>query len=429
MDVNSKIQKLKRVVFYREELDLCQTSHDILQTTRQSILIPYLLEKKYDVLVFCVDAIIGDHKLKVVKLTPFYTIFYIFTLLGMDKLRIFFENRLRLYIEKYLYVPDRKVFFMLTNIFKVIKNVRHDDIVFTSAPFESYHLAMAICKKFKRIKWIADFRDLWLQDPVRRTYPTVLHKKLNQLFLKWVYSSADIISFNNTPYKEWAENEYPEYKHKFEMIPVFNELIKLDEAEQSRIKEKAKVLEVTFAGFMDKGQRIPYKTVLDTFAAANTQGCGFKLKLLGHQSEKLKNYIKIKGYENLVDIKPPMKLKEVYEHCSRSDALLVTLNDLQFTNMIVPKKLYDYLNINYMGYRIPILGLVPDDSACARIINSTGTGFVNQLNYGGVDFLCEIYGRWQNNKLKIDPNEELESYMAENLIPKWLNIVDKLSDT
>jgi hypothetical protein len=305
--------------------------------------------------------------------------------------------------------------------------LKKNDIVITSAPHESYHLAIAMCKLFKKVKWIADFRDLWLQDKTRRVYPSKLHKKINILMLKFVYRSADKIVFNNEPYKLWADKNYPEYRHKYECIPVFNELIKLNSDLNFPKDKEQNIFNIVFAGYLDKGERVPFKHILDIFIKANAAGCNFKVNLIGRQSNRLMNHISSKGYNDYIEILPPMTLKEVYKTCSMSDGLLVALENKSYTEMIVPKKLYDYLNVIYMGFKVPILGLVPANGACAQIIETTGSGFVNPLNDDAVDFLCDIYSTWKNKKLEIKPNHHIEDYMASSQIPKWLNLVDQLA--
>lgn len=81
-----------------------------------------------------------------------------------DKNKMSFVGRLALYIRSNFFIPDARVGWNLYAIKaceEIIKRENIDVVITTSPPHSTQLIGLALKKKFKNVKWIADLRDPW----------------------------------------------------------------------------------------------------------------------------------------------------------------------------------------------------------------------------------------------------------------------------
>lgn len=97
-------------------------------------------------------------------------------------------------IFSWLCLPDSKILwlpFLLISAFKTFR--KHDiGVVYTTSPPHSAHLAGVILKLFKKVTFVADFRDDWAGGESQPS-PTIVHDFFNRLLEKIVLKTADIV--------------------------------------------------------------------------------------------------------------------------------------------------------------------------------------------------------------------------------------------
>lgn len=67
-------------------------------------------------------------------------------------------------------LPDNDQGFILPAIFHVLRTRARFDLLYTSGPPHSAHVAGLILKRFTRVRWAAEFRDPWTDNAVRPRY-------------------------------------------------------------------------------------------------------------------------------------------------------------------------------------------------------------------------------------------------------------------
>jgi len=94
----------------------------------------------------------------------------------------------------WLLIPDTKVLWLPFAIFRTARLIRQEQIemIFTTSPPQSVHLAGLLLKKIFRIKWVADFRDE-LTGGESQASPTRVHTYINQVMERTVLRNADAI--------------------------------------------------------------------------------------------------------------------------------------------------------------------------------------------------------------------------------------------
>ncbi|MFZ5516620.1 MAG: glycosyltransferase [Candidatus Zhuqueibacterota bacterium] len=103
-------------------------------------------------------------------------------------------NLLNQVIGVWLLIPDSKMLWLTFAIRASLKLIRRQkiDVVYTTSPPQSAHLAGLILSQLTGVKWLADFRDDWTGGESQAS-PTAFHRFINRLFEKLTLKRADRI--------------------------------------------------------------------------------------------------------------------------------------------------------------------------------------------------------------------------------------------
>ena len=108
-----------------------------------------------------------------------------------------FKNYFFNWIRGNFFVPDPKIFWVKKSIKFLLKYINKNNIeyiVSTGPPHSMHLIALALKKKNKNLKWIADFRDPWSKlDLLDNFYLSYFAKNKNKLLEKNVLSKANLI--------------------------------------------------------------------------------------------------------------------------------------------------------------------------------------------------------------------------------------------
>lgn len=101
-------------------------------------------------------------------------------------------NWLNRIVGGWLLIPDSKILWLPFAIRRSLSLIRAHkiDVVYTTSPPQSAHLAGLCLKAIAGVKWVADFRDDWTGGESQPS-PTSWHRFINRLLEKWVLKSAD----------------------------------------------------------------------------------------------------------------------------------------------------------------------------------------------------------------------------------------------
>jgi glycosyltransferase involved in cell wall biosynthesis len=106
-----------------------------------------------------------------------------------------FKKKIASFFRRWFFIPDDKCLwipFAVMKGLKIIKREKPDIIITTSYP-SSAHIVGLILNKLKKITWVTDFRDGWMENPVFYTPPTPVHRFIQERLEKKVAEKADLI--------------------------------------------------------------------------------------------------------------------------------------------------------------------------------------------------------------------------------------------
>lgn len=92
------------------------------------------------------------------------------------------------------------------------------DLLYSSAPPFSSHLAAGLLKRLIDVPWVADFRDPWIGNSFARPLGTP-HRRMQATLERWIVSQADRSVFATLALRDRYAARYPTLAERFVVIP------------------------------------------------------------------------------------------------------------------------------------------------------------------------------------------------------------------
>ncbi len=326
-------------------------------------------------------------------------------------------------------IPDGERLWQLSIQKKALEIVKSEGIELvysTSYPYSDHLLGLYLKKKLN-IKWVADFRDEWTNNPYTLDHPhnkirTAIEKKQE----KEVLLTADYL-ITNTPVmrKNFIENNHLK-ENNFCFIPNGydeEDFLGLDASKKNNSK-----FTMTYTGML-YGRRKP-----DTFFAALSQLIQenkiakekVHVQLIGNfVVEKLTETIKSYGLRDVVHILSYMPHKQCINELLKSDALLLIEGTGRGAEAFYTGKVFEYMNTQR-----PVLAILPENGVAAELVKKSNIGLVadfdnvNQIKQN----ILEYYHLWLQGNLNFEPNrDEIKKYERKQLTRQLADVFDKLA--
>ena len=327
------------------------------------------------------------------------------------------KNKLSVFIRGNFLIPDPRRFWIRPSVkylSKYIKENQIDLIVSTGPPHSMHLIALGLKKKFD-VPWIADFRDPWTDiDFYSKLKLTKwADKKHHKLELE-VLLKADHV----TTVSAGCANDLEKISNrKIEVINNGFDPLDFDFGKQ----ELDRTFTISHFGAFNR-DRNPKSLwcVLGEFAKTNIE---FKkllrIQLIGQTDESVVDEIQKNGLSDNLILIDHLPHKEGLIQLSKSQVLLLPLNDAPNVAGILPGKMYEYFAL-----RRPIIALGPTNADFAKIIHETNSGVVHDFNdeQGIKNSIEKYFELFQNNKLEIK-SDSYEQYSRKNLANKFVNLI------
>lgn len=327
------------------------------------------------------------------------------------------KSKLSVFIRGNFLIPDPRKFWIKPSVKFLSKFLNENpvDLIISTGPPHSMHIiALGLKKKFN-LPWIADFRDPWTDiDFYHKLKLTTWADKKHRNLEKKVLAAADhIVTVSPgcaADIQKIAHRKIEVINNGFDPTDYDFELPKLDE----------KFTISHFGAFNKDRNPAALWKVLGELASANPD---FKkllqINLIGQTDQSVISEIeKNKLKENLV-VKDHLAHKEGLIELSKSQVLLLPLNDAPNVKGILPGKMYEY-----MAIRRPILALGPTDADYAKILSETKTGISLdfQDEQGIKTTLQNYFQRYLSNNLEIESGA-FEKYSRKNMAKKFISLI------
>jgi glycosyltransferase involved in cell wall biosynthesis len=308
-----------------------------------------------------------------------------------------------------LFIPDARLGWIPHIVRHGMKIIAEEkpDLIFSSSPPHSLQLgAMKLARKSK-IKWIADFRDLWYDLDIfyEHNRRNSISAAIDGYLERKVLSRADGIT-TASPY--YIELFSPKVSGK---VPFRSIVSGFDGSlfPKKSLKPDSREFTIVYAGTLSES-RIPH-VLLDVLSNFKSKSpVSIKLKLIGSICEQMKKQVKRKQLEGITEYIAYKPHTVLIRDLRRAAMLLMVIDDVPHNVGLVAGKIFDYL-----GARRPILVIGPPESEVAKIIRETNSGITLDYwdNEGVKQFLSEMIDSWQEDNTPF--SFHVESYEKQSL--------------
>lgn len=305
-----------------------------------------------------------------------------------------------------LFIPDAKIgwkYFAIKKGKEIVKNEKID-IVFSTAPPPTVALIGKSISKDCNVKWVADFRDPWMeivhyQNVKRNSITKFIDSKLESSVLNnadaLVTISEDIVNLFKSKVGE----------KKYSIIPNG-----FDETDFKQIDSvKNDFFTIAYTGVITK-TRVPsvFLKSLNKFVNSSINK-KIKFVIAGNTCPEFKEEIEKNNLNDVYEEKGFLPHHESTEILQKADLLLLIIDDVPNNKGFLTGKIFEYL-----GAKKPIFAIGPKDGDANKIIINTNSG--KMVDYKDSDetymLIKEMYENWETNNFQYKFN--VEQYSRKN---------------
>ncbi|MDT8394342.1 MAG: glycosyltransferase family 4 protein [Bacteroidales bacterium] len=303
-------------------------------------------------------------------------------------------DRLSMYIRSNFFIPDARRGWVSYAFNKAMQIISEGgvDLVVTTGPPHSTHLAGLRLKKKLNIKWLADLRDPWTtvyyNDMLPRTSRT---KRIDKHYEDEVLRNADAVSVVSPG----MQKEFSDRNLHVEV--VMNGFDLSDMPDGTAVERISSKFRLTYTGNFNPNQHIPeiWDAICELIEENEEFRRDFRLRFVGNLDTSVPDYLSARGCKNNLEVVGYVPHAEVTHEMVSSGVLLFVVPQSRNNRLIITGKLFEY-----MASGSAILSVGPTDGDAARIIKDTGRE--PMLEYGDKEgfrsVLLSLYHTWQEHK-------------------------------
>ena len=304
-----------------------------------------------------------------------------------------------------LFIPDMKIFWKKKSI-----NFLHDylsrnkiDVVITTGPPHSLHLIGLGLKRKMNIKWIADFRDPWVNlNYLNRFHLLPFVKKQHKIMRNSVLCQADSVIVTSEKLKKL-------YK---KITPNVYKITNGFDYEYADINSNSKFI-ISHIGslYNERNPLLLWDILEELCSKVKRFKDNFQLNLIGNTSEKIKHLLRDRNFNSNIKYIDYVPNNKAIKHMFFSEALLMVESNEIESSYAIPAKLFDY-----MGSNRPIIAIGPENSEVKDILSETKSGkyFSHQDSLSLKSYILDLYKAFENGSISTN-SKDVDKYSRKNL--------------
>ena len=302
--------------------------------------------------------------------------------------------------------------FAKTKIMEIVENEKPDIILSSALPPSVHILAAKIVKK-TGLPWIADYRDLWYNNPLfKRIFPFNLIEKLIE---KRTMKYCKVITSVSMPLCNTLKN-----LHNKKTYLIYNGFDDKDITNYNATR-KIEKFKITYTGslhpiFSPTGN---FVKAINYLISKNNNIEKLEVNFWGDgiSPNVLKKYPSVRGY---IHNHSKTSHQKVIEEQRNSHILLLIIWNYRDLEGVLTGKLFEYL-----AARRPILAVGPYDKYIDKILKETNTGILLSDYKNIAEYICNCYNEFID-KGYISYNGKIDKimkYSRKNQVEKFRKIL------
>lgn len=334
------------------------------------------------------------------------------------------KERLSVWIRGNFFIPDARCWWVKPSV-KYLKEYLKEhpvDAIISTGPPHSMHLIAMKLKEATGLPWVADFRDPWTeidfyQDLHLTRRADCKHHRLEHEVL----TQADKVVAVGW---DMAEGLKKLGAKNVEVIPNG-----YDWEAQTNNKSLALSSDFTLThiGIIgpNRNEHQLWQALGELKAADPQFASKLRIRLIGQVDQSVARSIEINGLKDNVEFISYIPHDQIQAQQSRSQVLLLLINNTPNAKGILTGKLFEYV-----AAERPILCIGPEDGDAARIISETQSG--NTVGFEEKEKMKEVvlglYLRYLEGILSPSGNASIERYSRRNLAKEYVKLLDKTNE-
>jgi len=340
-------------------------------------------------------------------------------------------NKVEEFLNRFVLIPDNDIVWLLFAVAKGIYIIKKEkiDLIFSTAPAYTDHLIGCILKILTRKPWIADYRDLWNEDP-SRYWIGKFRRRIEKKIEKYVILQANLIVVVSLPMRDIIIQNFLRDKREQEKIIVISNGFDPQDIcipYESTEKQKDKFV-ITYTGKIGYCKTFSaLRCFLEALAKVINEDPSLKKKIrvrfigeiANRRKEEIFNFIRKFNLQEVVEFREWCSNRRCLIEQRKSDVLLLMIGSSMNNHIILTTKLFEYITATR-----PILALIPEGAA-KEVISKTSTGIVVDPN--NIEEIKEaifmLYNQWREDGLDIYPNWKfIEKFNRKYLTQKLAEV-------
>ena len=341
----------------------------------------------------------------------------------IEKIGKWFKKKFSNYLEP-SYDPRNYWYYSTSPIFsKIARNV--DVVISTYGPEVSHSIGCKMKILNPSIYWIADYRDLWSENPGLDDAPKKLKNKIKMKEKETVGRYADLITAVSDDHCERLSKLLKKPTLKITNGFDIDEHTVKNNISKKNLKLNKK-LKIVFTGNIYSKEFSPVillNSIVNLINKKKIPKNSIVLEFYGARHDHIKNLSLKPKYQNLIQLKGHINRSKILEKQKKADILVLYLSSKDISRGVVTGKFYEY-----MAAARPILciGGRPDFDI-VRILKLTKIGLIFHKNNDQKleDLICSsYYGEGIFKKYKPNKNKVL-SFSRKRISKFFLSEIKK----
>ncbi|MDX1829154.1 MAG: glycosyltransferase family 4 protein [Lutibacter sp.] len=323
------------------------------------------------------------------------------------------------YVRANYFIPDARKFWINPSVSFLKKYLKNNqiDILITTGPPHSVHLIGLKLKEELNLKWIADFRDPWVDIDYFHHLPlTKKSLKKHQYLERNVVKNADAVMVVGNTMKE----NYLKFNKN--IVTITNGFD--DDIAMEKVTLDTK-FSITHIGLMNSDRNpVLFWRVLKEIGDEKPQFLNdLNVNLIGKIDKEILNSIFENELTKKVNVINYVPHNKIGNYQKTSQILLLVVNNVPSAKGIITGKIFEYLKA-----KRPILVIAPNKGDLANIIKDTNAGFV--IDYEDKELLkstiLALYTSYKKGNLYID-SKNIEQYHRKELTKNVATLIKNIT--
>lgn len=315
-----------------------------------------------------------------------------------------------------VYFPDASVTWLWPAIrqsLRLTKREKFDALLTTYGP-ATEHIIGFVIARLRHVPWVADYRDLWQGNALRRWGP--IHRGLEARLEKFVVARADEL----TAVAGIADHLRTIHRRRVVLIPngyddaIWKDIPDLEPQE----------FLFCYAGRTYGGSRSPellFSAIAKMRARGEQSGLAARFVFFGPDCEFISDLAFRYGLSSSVDVRGYVERSEALKAERNSAVLLIMVGSFPGVTSMEGSKIFEYA-----GAGRPILALGPSESVVRGMLAESGLGQLVSTDAECASAVQALYERFKAKNFVPQRNPMWQPWRALDLAKRFAEVLDSV---